>query len=725
VVQIETPKTLLDMNNAFSTFADSEVSTWAANGNSVSRELLVRVSGSLCSRIAHHANQPSFTTLQPHNGETADETNPCIAMIMGNAFEKDHSLLYDHLLRRDEKSEGLQKYPDDVVKCHEAFIQTARESMEAKVEVVYGAAVRDRMLQRQGYKFDLLPLWGECDDIYIILDRESNYSNAQQGHRYRRIIVFVAHPQRFFYPKPGECARQDKLLAVAAKIAGVNFIERYYNDQKWRTIVPSNFSSLVKKNFYGILEQLQSDGDSGNASGKLPMTAMSKLTLANATTSQVVGGYKDFFFDDKKPPFSIQELRKILPVVVATEMEHSYHMHKWESLADFPETVGAWFRRQGQTLFEGMLINGPADIMLLYQQLCTMEGPLGENLSVAEMIYGLLKMQFRMIEKLPISSLDDLIYYRLSPFDVIEAICYDCRQPMSQDTKAGWAVMRLGHYVIRRRRCNSSICQGKCRGGIPKDSSIPFVWGSRPDLSAQISRRIRDDWRETIRDPKDCEGKLSQPVESWCIICKENTQLLGDRTRYLDEVPRWTIGDPAKYVERRPMCLNCQSEGRPGTARFVPVDAIPSIYKKRLTSIEKNFGELPKDVKAEVFRIERTSSRKPRALVCPRPSRAQAVADKSKSLEASVLSKLQTPAIVVEEEQNRIAFSNIAKISAFDSCLMISPSHGNLVNKVAPTLKRPLTNIPHGSSIGGASKRLLESTSSLSFLPETKSKVKR
>jgi len=104
------------MNNAFSKFADRETSTWAACGNNIPRrELLVRVSGSLQSPIAHHAHQPSSTTLQPHDGETADETNPCIAIIMGNVFEKDDSLLYDHLLRRDEKSEGLQKYPEDVI----------------------------------------------------------------------------------------------------------------------------------------------------------------------------------------------------------------------------------------------------------------------------------------------------------------------------------------------------------------------------------------------------------------------------------------------------------------------------------------------------------------------------------------------------------------------------------------------------------------------------------
>ena len=80
---------------------------------------------------------------------------------MGNAFEKDKSLIYDHLLRRHEKSEGLKDYPEDVTRCHEAYIQKVRESMEAKVEVVYGTPVKERMLQKQTFEFHLLPLWGE------------------------------------------------------------------------------------------------------------------------------------------------------------------------------------------------------------------------------------------------------------------------------------------------------------------------------------------------------------------------------------------------------------------------------------------------------------------------------------------------------------------------------------------------------------------------------------
>jgi len=67
------------------------------------------------------------------------------------------------------------------------------------------------MLQNQAFKFDSLRLWGEYDDICIFLDRESNYSNAQQGHQYRRVTVLAIYPQRFFYSREGESARQDRL----------------------------------------------------------------------------------------------------------------------------------------------------------------------------------------------------------------------------------------------------------------------------------------------------------------------------------------------------------------------------------------------------------------------------------------------------------------------------------------------------------------------------------
>ena len=78
----------------------------------------------------------------------------------------------------------------------------------------------------------------------------------------------------------------------------------------------------------------------------------------------------------------------------------------------------------------------------------------------------------------------------------------------------------------------------------------------------------------TIRDPKHCEGELSQPVESWYINYTKNTKLTDDHTRHVNESPRWTLGDPPKYVKRQPIYLNCWSEGRSTGARFIPVDPV-------------------------------------------------------------------------------------------------------------------------------------------------------
>ena len=164
-------------------------------------------------------------------------------------------------------------------------------------------------------------------------------------------------------------------------------------------------------------------------------------------------------------------------MALATEMDPEKHPHKWESPNDFPEIVGTWFGRQREILFRGMSIYGAADIMIVYQRLCaTTKGPLKENPSLAEMIYGLIKEQAKMIGNLPTSSTDDLIYCGFTPFDVVEVICFGCRKPLPPDTKAMWSVMRLGHYVPRPRRCHIDLCQGKLRGAVPKDPSIPFVW---------------------------------------------------------------------------------------------------------------------------------------------------------------------------------------------------------------------------------------------------------
>lgn len=56
--------------------------------------------------------------------------------------------MFDHLHRRAEKSDGLDKYPSNVLEVHENFTYRLMEFSAAKAEVVYGKPCQKRLLGR-------------------------------------------------------------------------------------------------------------------------------------------------------------------------------------------------------------------------------------------------------------------------------------------------------------------------------------------------------------------------------------------------------------------------------------------------------------------------------------------------------------------------------------------------------------------------------------------------
>ena len=84
-------KPFYDLRQAFEDFKKEEIACWKIEGRSpLPRDSFVRPSGSLHSPIAHHLHQPSYSTnnLDSDDAETADWTNGCTAMVMGNGFEE-------------------------------------------------------------------------------------------------------------------------------------------------------------------------------------------------------------------------------------------------------------------------------------------------------------------------------------------------------------------------------------------------------------------------------------------------------------------------------------------------------------------------------------------------------------------------------------------------------------------------------------------------------------
>jgi hypothetical protein len=89
-------------------------------------------------------------------------------MVMGTTYAPDR-LVFDHVHRRSERSEAVEgeEYPREVLRCHTQFTDDMEQSMEAKVEILYGTRLQKEMVRT--LDFTVLPLWGEFEGIIVLL----------------------------------------------------------------------------------------------------------------------------------------------------------------------------------------------------------------------------------------------------------------------------------------------------------------------------------------------------------------------------------------------------------------------------------------------------------------------------------------------------------------------------------------------------------------------------
>jgi hypothetical protein len=209
------------MENSFQSFKAEELLAWKLENRLPEKGNLVRPTGSLNSPIAHRLHQPSLTTQQSLecDSETADLSNGCTAMIMGNGFRSEETLIYDHLHRRCAQSRGLEEYPGLVLQTHENFTYRVMESSAAKVEIIYGKQMETRLIRDPNMHLSFLPLWADYTGIVLCLVHEDStcFSFHDANYHLRKILLFAVHPQRLFYRSKGdrELIRQDKILEVA------------------------------------------------------------------------------------------------------------------------------------------------------------------------------------------------------------------------------------------------------------------------------------------------------------------------------------------------------------------------------------------------------------------------------------------------------------------------------------------------------------------------------
>lgn len=216
------------MVKEFADFSARETTKWKDLGAERPASFLIHPSGDINSPIACHLHNPTFYVKNPYCQETDNGSNPTIQQLNQAGFSSKNCLFLDHVCRRDRTDDVLLFYNADILQVHEDFVLSVRKAMAAKVEICWGRHVRERM--KKLLNLQPLRLWGKFRDVELYLE--------MHGQEILRFLLFVAHPQFFFYHgsftesglrfRETQAKRQDLYLTVASKLGGVKIAPHFY-----------------------------------------------------------------------------------------------------------------------------------------------------------------------------------------------------------------------------------------------------------------------------------------------------------------------------------------------------------------------------------------------------------------------------------------------------------------------------------------------------------------
>ena len=578
-------KSIVDIEKAFKIFKIQEMEHDAIG--------LVKPSGTLQARLGHYLNQPSFSTIQNvyEDGETADDSNPCIRMILENGYAENKALIMDHLHYRSHTSEDITEVDSLTLQRHEGFTSEILESLEAKVVIVYGSNVQNRLIATRDLVH--MQLWGEYSEVSIALDLEKNYNFSDDNYRFRRVFLFAAHPNRIMWQTKGNRAliRQDAILKAAANMAGVSdlVVPLFYQNKLWSRDNPQR-SAVLKE----IRDKIQI------SIPKKISTSPLSIHVPNESESS---GWSGFSSNQSIHNNKILA-ESVLPLALTIlNIEGNEHQFNWSNPRELPPPVLKWIQGSRYALFNSsQLPNCDHDII---QAIC--DTALGTKSttqpSFKETLRSWIEKQDTLVRRALKRNFEDSVHSEVhcGVGQGLVLCCQRCGHE-SIDKNPLWAVKWPGHYFQFPKTCKSRTCSW--RNFEPKElhllrtpgqvSSIVKNEGFDPDYAFRLCLRTRD----------ECSG-LEQVVESWCLLCKEQTILSGNRTNHR---PQYTLGRTPLYVERRPECLRCKL-----TARFVPVQEIASIMPRIVRDFAEQVVYLDREVKSHLMdSVLRPSARDPR-----------------------------------------------------------------------------------------------------------------
>ena len=96
--------------------------------------------------------------------------------------------------------------------------------------------------------FQSLDLWGSCDGITIYLEWEKIQEDFYETTRtLQRLIISAFHPKTLLMANAlGYAAHQERLLEIGYQLAGVDFVQRFYEEGLWRKQIKFEHFSAYK-----------------------------------------------------------------------------------------------------------------------------------------------------------------------------------------------------------------------------------------------------------------------------------------------------------------------------------------------------------------------------------------------------------------------------------------------------------------------------------------------
>jgi hypothetical protein len=423
---------------------------------------------------------------------------------------------------------------------------------------------------------------------------------------------------------------QEKIILAAVAMTGesdIPVVPEYFTKKKWRYLQRNSFAGIkIQGNMRGLFKKSSSQPS-------LPSTeSLSNQQHASALENEDWNSYFD------QNPHSNDTLRELLPLALEAIENHMQHhpIADWIHPAEFPTAVLKWFKGQNPILYRHPL-RAPIDIALVVQSCMNASETKIEPVPI--MFLKLMKKQTQILSTT--QGIHQNLWHSSFNDESIATKCQKCGGPGPDDLNPRWHVRRPGVYLARRsRQCISESCRGKCLVFNPADTSIPWVPYSYEWLLSMQSRRTPN-WNDLIRLPDQTHSLAPNVVETWCINCKDETQLKQDPTSnvFVDENPRWTLGERRPlYIERVLACKRCEATTN-CTGRFVPKDpSIPSITMQNIKKFATRFSSFPAFIQEILLDNWPASSKIPRR---SRKMEAQTLLEPSKGKPSPTVSNIE------------------------------------------------------------------------------------